>query len=293
MRAFITGPNGQDGKYLSLYLKSIGYEVYEYNGDILDTTKLSNEIKSFGPKELYHLAAASSFQECVNNVEHSIKVNCIGTANILNILGESFRSCKFFNASSCEIFGNPIKSPQDESCPHNPTHPYAFSKSYSTNLTNFFRDSIKLYAVNGIMYNHTSPFSSYKFVTKKIAGSVASIYRGYSSVLYVGNIETVKDFGFSRDYMRAAHLTLQQPIPDNYIICSGELVSIREILDIAFSYKNMDYRDFIKIDSNLYRKSPSAPLVGNASKIRDLGWKPEYTIKEIIERMVDYELSKI
>ena len=273
--ALITGANGGDGKYLQEILYDKNYSVYCYNGDILDSRKLHNYIVSVLPDEIYHLAALSSIKECeIDNIK-AIETNCIATLSIINTI--RYSSIKLFFAGSSAASSQTM---------------YGLTKEFSTQLINLARKD-DIFACTGIMHNHTGKYSSNKFVVKKFIEEVVKIKYNKSKCVYVGNLETCKDFGYAKDYMNAAHLMLQQDRPKDYIISSNNITKIKDILYYIFLKLNIDDPEkYIKVDKSLFKKDEQISLKDYAAHISELGWRQTKTIYEVIDEMIEYECKK-
>ena len=318
-KAIITGITGQDGSYLAEYLLSRGYEVHGVvrRASIEDENKLTNIrnikdkihlhigsldsnfsiIKIIGdikPDELYHLAASSFVSYSFDDEFSIMNYNLISTHYILACIKEMAPGCRLYFAGSSEMFGNADVSPQNENSSFNPRSVYGISKLSSYYLVKNYRERYNVFACTGIMNNHESPRRGFQFVTRKITSSAARIKLGLQNRLYLGNIDARRDWGYSPDYVEAMWLMLQQKEPDDFVISTGELHSVRELLKVAFSRLKLDYEQFVEIDKELYRESEEHPLCGDSSKARDrLGWKPRKNFEDIIVEMVDNDLKII
>jgi GDPmannose 4,6-dehydratase len=317
-KAIITGISGQDGSYLTELLLKQGYEVHgivlqvEYEKADQSFSKLSGYLdqiqlhpgsieaypsimetfKKVQPDECYHLAAASFVSFNIEDEFSIFNVNINGTHNILSVIKQVAPDCKFYFAGSSELYGNAKYFPQNESTPFNPRSAYGISKLTGYHLTRLYRENYKLFACNGILYNHESPRRGIEFVTRKITHAAAQIKKGLTSSLSLGNLDARRDWGFAKDYVKAMWLMLQQPIPDDYVISTGQLHSVREVCDLAFQCVGLDYRDYVKVDERYMRPDETTPLVGDSSKAKKvLGWQPSISFTEMIEMMVDYDLK--
>lgn len=318
-RVLITGINGQDGSYLAELLLDKGYEVYgvirrssienatklENIKDILDRIvikscslenslsvyKLFQEIK---PDECYHLAASSFVTYSLEEDMSVMNNNFTTTHNILLSAIEVCPDCRVYFAGSSEIFGNVSESPQNENTPYNPRSIYGISKMSSHYLVKNYRERYGLFACTGFTYNHESPRRGRAFVTKKITSAVASIYLGKQEYVELGNIDARRDWGYAPEYVQAMYLMLQAIEPNDYVIATGKLHSIRELLQIAFGYYNLDYRKYVRINPAFFRPDENVPLVGDYSKIkREIGWEPQVNFKELIEEMVQCDVRRL
>ncbi len=318
-RALITGINGQDGSYLAELLLDKGYEVYGVirRSSIENATKLENiknildkiVIKSCSlenslsvyklfqeikPDECYHLAASSFVSYSLEEDMSMMNNNFTTTHNILLSAIEVCPNCRVYFAGSSEIFGNVGESPQNENTPYNPRSIYGISKMSSHYLVKNYRERYGLFACTGFTYNHESPRRGRAFVTKKITSAVASIYLGKQEYVELGNIDARRDWGYAPEYVQAMYLMLQAIEPNDYVIATGKLHSIRELLQIAFGYYNLDYRKYVRINPAFFRPDENVPLVGDYSKIkREIGWEPQVNFKELIEEMVQCDVRRL
>ena len=316
-KALITGINGQDGSYLAELLLSKGYEVYgvvrrtsiensqkmENIAHLLDQIKivtcqldnslsvykLFNEIK---PDECYHLAASSFVSFAVEDDLSIMMNNFTTTHNILLSVIELCPSCHIYFAGSSEIFGNATESPQSERTAYNPRSVYGISKLSSHALIKNYRERFNLFACTGFTYNHESPRRGRTFVTRKVTSSVADIVHGKQDFIELGNIQAKRDWGYAPEYVQAMYLMLQNESPRDYVISTGVLHTVEDLLKIAFDVVNLDYHKYLKINESFMRPGEEVPLVGDSSLIyKDLGWKAEKPFKEIIEEMVLSDLK--
>ncbi len=318
MKALITGITGQDGSYLAELLLSKGYEVHGiirrtsnfpttridhihndlnlYYGDVTDPSCLSRIVRQVMPDEIYNLAAQSHVKVSFHEPAYTTNSVSIGTLNLLEIIRdikeESGFSIKFYQASSSEMFGKVSEIPQSENTPFYPRSPYGVAKLYSHWITTNYRESYDLFACNGILFNHESPRRGETFVTRKITRAASRIKVGIQNKLYLGNLEAKRDWGFAKDYVEAMWLMLQHDSPDDYVVSTGETHSVREFCEIAFGILNLNYQDFVEIDPTYYRPAEVDLLLGDNSKIKNtLGWVPQTSFKELIQTMLDHDLS--
>lgn len=317
MRAFLSGISGQDGSYLSEYLLSLGYEVHgiirrhsisesqdirianlpvkTYYGDLSDQSSLERILTDVQPDEIYNLAAMSHVRVSFDNPQFTAQVNALGVLNIL----ETYRKCcpkaKFYQASSSEMFGTSVDADgfQRETTPMYPVSPYGISKLFAYHMVNHYRDSYGLFACNGILFNHSSPRRGESFVEQKIIKTAVEISKGLKSILELGNIFSSRDFGHSKDYIRAMHLMLQQKKPDNYVVASGQTKVIDELLTYVFNKLDLNIDKLCRRENNLYRPTELPYLKGDSTKIRALGWRPEYTFESMINEMITYWQAKL
>ncbi|MGH9928640.1 MAG: GDP-mannose 4,6-dehydratase [Pyrinomonadaceae bacterium] len=319
-RALITGISGQDGSYLAEHLLSLGYEVYGIVrrvaledptrrftrlDHLLDRISLKPGSMESYPSifsifskqkfdECYHLAAQSFVAESFADGFSTLNTNINGTHYMLAALRELQPECRFYFAGSSEMFGKVRESPQNEATPFHPRSPYGISKVAGFDLTRNYREAYDMYCVGGILFNHESPRRGYEFVTRKITSSVARIKAGLANELRLGNLEAKRDWGHAADYVRAMHLMLQQPEPDDYVVATGETHTVREFCERAFARAGLDYRDHVKVDQQFYRPAEVDLLKGDASKARRvLGWEPKHTFEELVDEMVSADLAAL
>ncbi|MEI7554135.1 GDP-mannose 4,6-dehydratase [Candidatus Chlorohelix sp.] len=313
--ALITGITGQDGSYLAEYLLEKDYKVYgllrrtsiiideriqhlmnqvEFlDGDLLDQLSLISAIKTSQPDEVYNLAAQSfvptSWQQPVLTGEYT----AIGVTKMLEACRFSDKPVRFYQASSSEMFGKVVEVPQKESTPFYPRSPYGVSKVYGHWITVNYRESYDMYAVSGILFNHESPRRGLEFVTRKITNGVARIKLGLDKKLYLGNLESRRDWGFAGDYVKAMWLMLQQDEPDDYVIATGETHSVREFVELAFRHAGLpNWEDYVDINQKFIRPAEVDLLVGDPSKAHEkLGWKPAVTFEGLAKMMVEADIA--
>jgi GDPmannose 4,6-dehydratase len=317
-KALITGITGQDGSYLSELLLEKGYEVHGIVRRVaiehpqarmwrirhlLDRIKIhSASMESYAsifdivadvkPDECYHLAAQSFVSYSFEDEFSTINTNLNGTHYVLSAIKRQAPQCKFYFAASSEMFGNAARSPQNEETPFHPRSAYGISKMAGFELTRNYREAYGLFALSGILFNHESPRRGGEFVTRKITSAAAKIKLGLEKEIRLGNLEARRDWGHSRDYVKAMWLMLQQPEPDDFVIASGQSHSVKEFLETAFSHLNLDYRKYLVVDQDLYRPSEVNILQGDASKARKkLGWSPETKFEKLVREMVDGDME--
>jgi GDPmannose 4,6-dehydratase len=317
-RALITGITGQDGSYLAEQLLSLGYEVhglvrrvaledpqrrFTRISHLLDRVQLHAASLESYPSifsvfsrndfdECYHLAAQSFVAESFADGFSTMNININGTHYMLAALRELRPRCRFYFAGSSEMFGLVQETPQRETTPFHPRSPYGISKVAGFELTRNYREAYGMFAVSGILFNHEGPRRGFEFVTRKITSTVARIKAGQATELPLGNLDARRDWGHSKDYVRAMHLMLQQETPGDFVVASGESHTVREFCEMAFSEVGLDYRDYVRIDERFYRPAEVESLVGDASKARTvLGWKPAYTFAELVHEMVQNDLK--
>ena len=321
-RALITGITGQDGSYLAEFLLKKGYEVHGlirrastfnteridhlyidphdpkariflHYGDLSDSGQLNNLIYNVQPEEIYHLGAQSHVRVSFDMPEYTGDITGIGTTRMLEAIRRSGIKAKFYQASSSEMFGD-SPPPQNESTPFRPRSSYAAAKVYAFWMVANYREAYKIFASNGILFNHESPRRGETFVTRKITRSLARIELGLERKLYLGNLNAKRDWGFAGDYIEAMWLMLQQDEPDDYVIATGESHSVKEFLGEAFQYKGLDWREYVEIDSRYFRPTEVDSLLGDASKARrKLRWEPKVKFKELVKLMVDADIKDL
>jgi len=319
-KALITGITGQDGSYLAEHLLGLGYEVhgivrrvaledpsrrFTRIAHLLDRLKLHPASLESYPSifhvisrnqfdECYHLAAQSFVAESFADGFSTMNTNINGTHYMLAALRELQPGCHFYFAGSSEMFGKVREVPQRETTPFHPRSPYGISKVAGFELTRNYREAYGMYAASGILFNHESPRRGYEFVTRKTTSTVARIKVGLASELRLGNLDAKRDWGHAADYVRAMHLMLQQPEPDDYVVATGETHTVREFCEGAFAVAGLDYRDYVKVDELYYRPAEVDSLVGDASKARAvLGWEQRHTFAELIQEMVEVDMKTL
>lgn len=319
-KALITGITGQDGSYLAELLLSKGYEVHGiirrastfntgridhiykdphkpgtklflHYGDLSDSGQLTNIIYNIRPDEIYHLGAQSHVRVSFDLPEFTGDISGLGTTRLLEAVRRSGIKTKFYQASSSEMFGD-APPPQNEKTPFRPRSPYAIAKVYSYWMVRNYREAYKIFACNGILFNHESPRRGETFVTRKITRGLARIKAGMDEKIYLGNLEAKRDWGYAPEYVKGMWLMLQQENPDDYVLGTGECHSVKEFLEEAFSYLNMDWKKYVEIDRRYFRPTETEFLLADAKKAREkFNWKPEITFKELVRIMVDCDLE--
>jgi len=312
-KAFLTGCTGMDGSHLTEYLLSLGYEVHgimrrhslsesqdqriadlpikTYYGDMLDQSSLERLLTEIQPDEIYNLAAQSHVRVSFEIPQFTCLSNSIGVLNIL----EAYRKCcpkaKFYQASSSEMFGSSVDPDgfQRESTPMHPVSPYGVSKLFGYHMTNVYAKSYGLFACNGVLFNHSGPRRGEAFVEQKICKAAVRIKLGLQDNLELGNMNSYRDFGHSKDYVRAMHLILQQGKPDNYVVATGETKSVADVVQYVFNKLNISNK--VVIDPKHTRPNELDYLKGDSSKIRALGWKPEYNFYTLLDEMVSHWMN--
>ena len=322
-RALITGITGQDGSYLAELLLEKGYEVYglirrssSFNtdridhlykdpheaevrlrlvyGDLNDASSLNQILRAVKPDEIYNLGAQSHVRVSFDVPEYTAEIAGLGTVRLLEAIRESELKCRFYQASSSELFGKVVETPQRETTPFHPRSPYACAKAYAYYITVNYRESYGLFACNGILFNHESPRRGETFVTRKITRAIAHIKHGLQDQLFLGNLDAKRDWGFAGDYVEGMWRMLQQAEPDDYVLATGETHSIRELLDVAFELAGLDWKKYVKIDPRYFRPAEVDLLLGDATKAKTkLGWEPKVTFVELVKMMVDADLELV
>ncbi|HKF21775.1 MAG TPA: GDP-mannose 4,6-dehydratase [Candidatus Angelobacter sp.] len=316
MRALITGITGQDGSYMAEFLLDKGYEVYglvrrssleKYDriagitdrlrfveGDLTDQSSLDQALEQIRPDELYNLAAQSFVPVSWNQPVLTGDVTGLGVLRVLEAIRRNSPKTKFLQASSSEMFGKVVESPQKETTRFHPRSPYGVAKVFAHHITVNYRESYGLYACSSICFNHESPRRGCEFVTRKVTQHVAKIKLGLADKLKMGNLEAQRDWGFAGDYIRAMWLMLQQPKADDFVIATGETHSVQELLHTAFSCVGLDWKKYVEIDPKLVRPAEVDYLCGDASKARQvLGWKPEVGFHQLVKMMVESDLNEL
>ena len=326
-RALITGITGQDGSYLSELLLELGYEVhgiirrtstfntdridhmYEdphkegvrlflHYGDLTDGTTLRRILEEVKPTEIYNLGAQSHVRVSFDSPEYTVDSVGMGTLRLLEAIRDYQHrtgiEVRFYQAGSSEMFGLVQQIPQTETTPFYPRSPYACAKVYAHWQTVNYREAYNLFACNGILFNHESPRRGETFVTRKITRALARIVTGEQKKLYMGTLEAKRDWGYAKDYVRAMWLMLQQSEPDDYVIATGVTHSVREFLELAFGYVNLDWQDYVDFDERYLRPSEVELLIGDPTKSRQkLGWSPSVTFEQLVALMVEADLKAL
>ncbi len=314
--ALITGITGQDGSYLAEFLLAKGYRVVGMvrrsstvdferiahiqdqieitHGDLADQGSLYEIFETYKPDEVYNLGGQSDVQLSWTQSVLTADSTALGVARILDCIRQVTPGSKFYQASTSEMFGNAGTSPQNEQTPLNPRNPYGIAKVYAHLLTQNYRNHYGLYAVSGILYNHESPRRGMEFVTRKITHTVARIVNGQAEELRLGNLDCQRDWGFAGDYVRAMWLMLQQDDPDDYVIGSGHLHTVREFCRTAFEVVGLDYQDYVVEDPQFYRPVEECPLLANPSYAHEqLGWEPKVGFEDLVRLMVEADLKAL
>ena len=305
MKALITGIAGQDAWYLSRFLLGKGYEVVGTRrgneeptespegvrvvyGDVADSTCMRDLIEKERPDEVYNLAAVTHVGDSFSAMAACFQINATGCANVLDAAART--GAKFYQASTSELFGD-TPPPQSEASEMRPRSPYAVAKLSSYWLTKNYRER-GVFAVNGILFNHESPRRGGGFVTQKVCRAVAAIKRGEADHVTLGNLDAMRDWGHADDYVRGMWLMLQQDKPDDYVLATGEMRSIRDLCSTAFGHVGLDYRDYVRTSPEFFRPLEVERLCGDPSKMRAIGWEPRITFDAMIKEMVDVALER-
>ena len=320
-KAFVTGITGQDGSYLAELLLEKGYQVHGiirrastfntkridhlyqdphvhevhlflHYGDLADSSNLAKLLYRIQPDEVYHLAAQSHVRVSFDIPEYTGDVTGLGTIRLLEAIRETGIKTRFYQASSSEMFGKVHETPQRETTPFHPRSPYGVAKVYAYWVTVNYRESYDMFTCNGILFNHESPRRGETFVTRKITRAVAAIKAGRQNKLFLGNLDAKRDCGYAKEYVEAMWMMLQHDEPDDYVVATGETHSVREFLEEAFEYVNLDYEKHVEIDPRYYRPAEVDVLIGDATKIKEkLGWQPKTAFKELVRLMVDADIQ--
>ncbi|ELR99369.1 GDP-mannose 4,6-dehydratase [Gloeocapsa sp. PCC 73106] len=326
-RALITGITGQDGSYLSELLLEKNYEVHGiirrtstintgridhlyldphhvearlflHYGDLTDGTTLGRILEEVQPDEVYNLGAQSHVRVSFDSPEYTVDTVAMGTLRLLEAVRDyqqrTANQVRFYQASSSEMFGKVQEVPQKETTPFYPRSPYACGKVYAHWQTINYRESYGLFACSGILFNHESPRRGETFVTRKITRALAHIVAGKQKKVYLGNLDSKRDWGYAKDYVKAMWLMLQQDEPDDYVIATGETHSVKEFLELAFNHVNLDWSDYVEFDERYLRPAEVDLLIGDATKAREkLNWELSVSFEELVKLMVDEDLKAL
>jgi GDPmannose 4,6-dehydratase len=316
-KALITGITGQDGSYLAELLIGKGYRVFGLqrrsstittgrvdhlleegvtllSGDLIDENSLIRALEAAAPDEVYNLGAQSFVPTSWDQPLLTGEVTALGVTRLLEALRIVNPRIKFYQASSSEMFGKVVESPQTEKTPFYPRSPYAVAKVYGHWIAVNYRESYGMFTVSGILFNHESPRRGLEFVTRKVSHGAAMIKAGLQKEIRLGNLDAKRDWGFAGDYVRAMWQMLQQDKPDDYVVATGETHSVREMCEIAFSRAGLDYQKYVVQDSQFFRPAEVHTLTGDAAKAgKNLGWKPEVGFRALIEMMVDADREEV
>ena len=316
-KAFITGIGGQDGSYLAEYLISLGYEVhgmvrrqstsenqsnriqdlfktgklFTYYGDLLDQTSIEKLLTEIQPDEIYNIAAQSHVRVSFDIPQFTVQTNSVGVVNILEAYKRICPKAKFYQASSSEMFGLTVEDDgyQRETTIMNPVSPYGCSKVFAYNMVRHYRRAYGLHAVNGILFNHESPRRGSNFVTNKVVKAACSIKLGLQDKLELGNMDSYRDWGHSKDYVKAMHMIMNHDVADDFVVSTMQTHSVRQMCDIVFSYLDLDYTDYVEQNPKFLRPEELPYLKGDSTKLRKtFDWKPEYTFESMMHEMCDH-----
>jgi GDPmannose 4,6-dehydratase len=322
-KALITGITGQDGSYLAEFLLAKGYEVHgiirrssSFNtgrishlyqdphihgvnlflhyGDLADSTNLVKLLYGLRPDEVYNLAAQSHVKVSFEMPEYTGDITALGAIRLLEAIRETGIACRFYQASSSEMYGKVVETPQKETTPFYPRSPYACSKVYAYWTTVNYREAYGMFAVNGILFNHESPRRGETFVTRKITRALARIEAGIEKQLYLGNLEASRDWGYAPEYVEAMWKMLQQDAPNDFVVATGETHTVREFLEEAFSYAGLRWQDYVEVDARYFRPSEVDLLIGDATRARErLDWRPQTSFRELVRLMLDADREEV
>ena len=320
-RALITGITGQDGSFLTELLLEKGYDVYglirrssSFNtdridhlyqdphepdtrlrlvyGDLNDSSSLNTILRQVQPDEIYNLGAQSHVRVSFDVPEYTGEVTGLGTVRLLEAIREAGIKPKFYQASSSELYGKVVETPQKETTPFYPRSPYACAKGYAYWITVNYRESYGMFACNGILFNHESERRGETFVSRKITRAATRIKLGLQRKLYMGNLDAQRDWGYARDYVEAMWLMMQAERPDDYVIATGETHSVREFLEEAFGHLGLDWEKYVEIDPRYFRPAEVDLLLGDPTKARTtLGWEPKVGFKELVRIMIESDMK--
>jgi GDPmannose 4,6-dehydratase len=330
-KALITGITGQDGSYLAEFLLNKGYKVSGMvrktsallypnighiqdrleliQGDLLDPVSIRELIQKIQPDEVYNLASQSHPSESFKQPIHTAEITAIGAHRVLDAVLDVCPKAKFYQASSSEMYGWVKEIPQNEDTPFNPANPYAAAKLYAYNLTRIYRESYKMFATNGILFNHESPRRHLGFVTQKVSYAAACAKLGVKNSEHLneegepimkngkvslGNLEAKRDWGFAGDYVRSMWMILQHDKPDDFVIATGETHTIKDLCEAAFEYVGEDWQNYVVADNRFVRPTETGPLIGDYSKAKkELGWEPEVSFIKLVQMMVDANIARL
>lgn len=323
-RALITGISGQDGSYLAEFLLQKGYEVHGivrrssryfigadsgvstdeftpsherlflHYGDLSDFSSIDRVIRAARPDEVYNLGAMSDVRVSFDIPEYTSDITGLGVLRVIeSVRNNGLQDTRIYQASSSELYGKVVETPQSEETQFYPRSPYAVSKAYAYWMCKNYRESYGMFISNGILFNHESPRRGPNFVTSKICRAAARIKQGKQEVLPLGNLDAKRDWGYAPEYVEAMWSMLQHTEPDDFVLATGETHSVREFLQEAFSYVDLDWEQYVRVEPHLFRPAEVDLLCGNPAKAREkLGWKPKTTFKELVKILMEAELSK-
>jgi GDPmannose 4,6-dehydratase len=320
-RALITGITGQDGSFLAELLLAKGYEVFGivrrsssfntdridhlyqdpheegarlrmFYGDLNDSSSLNTILRHTEPEEVYNLGAQSHVRVSFDVPEYTGEVTGLGTIRLLEAIREVGIKPKFYQASSSELYGKVVETPQTERTPFYPRSPYACAKAYAYWITVNYRESYDMFACNGILFNHESERRGETFVTRKITRAATRIKLGLQKKLYMGNLDARRDWGYAKDYVEAMWLMMQAEVADDFVVATGETHSVREFLEESFGHLDLDWKEYVEIDPRYNRPAEVDLLLGDPTKARTvLGWEPKVTFKQLVRIMIDHDLK--
>src|SRR5882762_6379845 len=314
--ALVTGVTGQDGSYLAEFLLAKGYEVigvvrrtshdsYERIGhlldrlhivpaDLLDQHSLTTVIRDAKPEEVYNLAAQSFVPTSWNQPVLTGEFTALGVTRLLEAIRLAHPEARFYQASSSEMFGKAVETPQRESTPFYPRSPYGVAKAYGHWITVNYRESYRMFAVSGILFNHESPRRGLEFVTRKVSDAVARIKLGKAHELRLGTLDSGRDWGFAGDYVEAMWRMLQQREPKDYVVGTGTMHTVRDLCAAAFGHVGLDWKKYVKTDPRFVRPAEVDTLLADASRARtELGWMPKVSFEELVKMMVDADMERL
>jgi len=319
--ALISGITGQDGSFLTELLLEKGYEVYgiirrssSFNtdridhlyqdpheqgtrlrllyGDLNDSSSLNMILRQVQPDEIYNLGAQSHVRVSFDIPEYTGEVTGLGAVRFLEAIRETGIKPKFYQASSSELYGKVVETPQTETTPFHPRSPYACAKAYAYHITVNYRESYGLFACNGILFNHESERRGETFVSRKITRAATRIKLGLQDKLFMGNLDAQRDWGYARDYVEAMWMIMNAAEPDDYVVATGETHSVREFLEKTFGYLDLDWQEYVEIDPRYFRPAEVDLLLGDAGKARrKLGWEPKVSFNQLVKLMTDHDLE--
>ena len=315
-KALITGITGQDGSYLAEFLLKKDYQVYGLvrrtstgnyerishiidslhimQGDLLDPISITHALQTSMPDEVYNLGAQSFVPTSWSQPVLTAEFTAVGVTRLLDAIRNVCPNAKFYQASSSEMFGKVVESPQTEKTPFHPRSPYGVAKAYGHHITVNYRESFNLFAVSGILFNHESPRRGLEFVTRKISDGVAKIKLGLTKELRLGNLDAKRDWGFAGDYVKAMWQMLQQKEASDYVVATGQAHSVREFAEIAFRSVGLNYEDYVVVDPAFFRPAEVDYLLGDPSRAtKFLGWKQEVQFEELVDMMVKEDLKRL
>jgi GDPmannose 4,6-dehydratase len=322
-KALITGITGQDGSYLAELLLAKGYEVYGLvrrsssintdridhlykdphepgvrlrliYGDLADASSLNQVIRSVKPDEVYNLGAQSHVRVSFDTPEYTGDITGLGSVRLLEAIRESGHECRFYQASSSELYGKVVETPQRETTPFYPRSPYACAKAYAYYLTVNYRESYGMHASNGILFNHESPRRGETFVTRKVTRAAAHVKFNLQDKLFMGNLEAKRDWGFAGDYVEGMWAMLQQEQADDYVLATGSTHSVRELLEVAFGHLDLDWQKYVELDPRYLRPAEVDLLLGDPSKAKQkLAWEPKVGFQELVKMMVEADVALV